>query len=164
VASGQGSGRFDLAGRAAGVLYLAETPDHAIAEVLQGIRGQSADVADLLRWGRRIALSRIELAGEASAGIADLCDPEVLVRYRIAPDRIASLDRGKTQRIALDLLERGHAGLRWWSAFGGDWHGVVLFREALTARAVRFGEPQYLTFDHPALREAAVTLDVRLPG
>ena len=51
VPRGQGAGRFDVPD-ASPVWYLAESPVHAVAEVLQGLRGQTldADGAAGFRW------------------------------------------------------------------------------------------------------------------
>jgi hypothetical protein len=159
----QGSGRFDLPGRSAGVVYLAETPEHAVAESIQGFRNQLLDADDLLRWGRPLALARIELDDQVRRRVADLCDPAVLADYGIGPDRVSARERAATQAIALDLLERGHVGLRWWSAFIGEWHTVVLFRDRIAPGDVAYGAPEPLALDHPAVRDAAGVLDIDLP-
>ena len=52
-------------------------------------------------------------------------------------------------------------GLRWWSSFWGDWHGVVLFT-ARAERSLAFGQPQVLSPDNTALQQAAATLGMPL--
>lgn len=162
VAGGQGRGRFDLAGNAAGVLYLAETPEHAVAELIQRFRNQPVplDMADLIVAGRRLALVDVTIPG--TLRVADLCDPGVLARHGIAPDATAARTRATSQRIAADLHGQGYAGLRWWSAFFGEWHTVVVFRDRLAEIPFRYGSPSPLDLAHPALVEAARSLDVAL--
>jgi hypothetical protein len=158
---GQGSGRFDLPGRPDGVLYTAETPEHAIAERIQQYRGRVLEDADLVVARHRLALVAMEVPLELREGVADLCDARVLVKLRVRPDDTASRHRATTQRIAASVYAGGHTGLRWWSAFFGDWHAVVLFRDRLAARP-RFDVPEPLTPGHQALRDAAGLLGLAL--
>jgi hypothetical protein len=159
--TGQGSGRFDLPGHPAGVLYSAETPEHAIAERIQQYRGGVLDDADLVVARRRLALVSMALPAELGDGVADLCDPRVLVRLRVRPDDTASRHRRATQRISAAVHARGHTGLRWWSAFFGDWHAVVLFRDRLHAPPT-CSAPEPLSIHHQQLRDAAGLLGIRL--
>lgn len=156
----QGKGRFDLPGVPGGVLYLAETPEHAAAELIQQYRGQALDDADLVVAGRRLALAAVSLPDRLRDGVLDLCDAAELVRTGVQPDRTASRDRRATQRIAAAVHAAGHAGVRWWSAFSGDWHTLVLFRDRVGA-PLAFSAPEPLTLAHPALGEAALALGVR---
>ena len=156
-----GRGRFDLPVACSPVLYLAETPAHAVAVALQPWRNRPLRPAHLHRAGLPLALVDVRLGEGAAAGIADLCDPATLRRRRIRPDRIASRHRRRTQPVAASIWDSGYIGLRWWSSFWGDWHGVVLF----TARAegsLLFGEPREIGRDSEALREAAAALGMRL--
>lgn len=158
---GQGSGRFDLPGHPDGVLYTAETPEHAIAERIQQYRGGVLDDADLVVARHRLAIVAMDVPPGLGDGVADLCDPRVLVTLGVRPDDTASRHRPTTQRIAAAVYAGGHTGLRWWSAFFGDWHAVVLFRDRL-ARRPRFDAPEPLTLAHRALREAADLLGLGL--
>ncbi|HEX8241997.1 MAG TPA: RES family NAD+ phosphorylase [Longimicrobium sp.] len=164
VPGGQGRGRFDLPGEAAGVLYLAESPEHAVAELIQRYRNQPAPLepADLTAYGHALALVEVTVRARVAERIADLCDPEVLARHAIAPDRTAARDRAASQSIAAGLHAGGYAGLRWWSAFFGEWHTVVLFRGRLAAGDLRYAGPARLSVDDSAVREAARSLDVPL--
>lgn len=157
----QGKGRFDLPGVPAGVLYLAESPEHAVGEAIQHYRGHDLREADLLVVGRALALVRVSVPPNVLARTVDLCDPEVLVREGLRPDRLAARDRTSTQRIAADLHRAGHAGLRWWSALAGDWHTIVLFRDRLAEWPVH-DAPERLTVDHPAVGEAAHALGISI--
>jgi hypothetical protein len=162
VPAAQGWGRFDRPGEPAGVLYLAEGAEHAVAEKLQDLRNQSLEDSDLIEYGHRLALAQATLEDEAFEGIADLCDPQVLARLGIAPDEIAAASRGTTRAIAERLHAEGFTGLRWWSAFMGEWHTLVLFLDRMAAPS-GFSSPEALRPDHPALRDAAGWLNIQLP-
>lgn len=162
VPGGQGKGRFDLPGTPAGVIYLAESEEHAVAEMIARFRNLPDPLTDddLTVWGHRLALVRITLDAAAWDRLADLCDPAVLVAEAIPPDRTALRDRTRTQAVAAALHERGAAGLRWWSAFWGDWHTVVLFRDRLEPGSLRYDTPTPLHTGHPHVIEAARLLDI----
>lgn len=159
VPSTQGLGRFDLPGNATGVLYLAETPEHAVGEWLARFRREGVAPADLLRWGYAQALVRITFS-VAPDRIADLCDAHLLATFGFAPDLLAVRDRAVTQPVAARLYAEGYVGLRWWSAFGGEWHTIALFRDGLEQGHLRFETPEALRLDHPALAAAAEWLEV----
>ncbi|MDE2677665.1 MAG: RES family NAD+ phosphorylase [Gemmatimonadetes bacterium] len=152
-----GRGRFDLPVACSPVLYVAESPEHAIAEAIQPWRNRPLRGPHLLRAGRPLALVGVQLDPDESSRLLDLCDPRTLHRHRLKPDRIASRRRRTTQPIAASAWDGGHAGLRWWSSFWGEWHGVVLFAKRVR-RNLRFGEPEVISRDTPALREAAGAL------
>jgi hypothetical protein len=158
----QGFNRFDLPGRPAGVIYLAETPDHALGEWIARFRGRSLRESGLERDGRLRALATVELRDPVWSDIVDLCDPEELTRYRITPDSLAVRDRSVTQAIAERLHDAGLTGLRWWSALFGDWHTVVLFRDRLASNALAYGAPEAVGLSTPALVQAANWLSIRL--
>jgi hypothetical protein len=155
-----GRGRFDLPLGASPTLYLAESPEHAIGELIQPWRGRTVGPLHLERSGHAIALVEVGVAAPEGA-ISDLCDPAVLASAPAGPDRVASRHRSITQPIARAIWDAGHAGLRWWSSFWGDWHTVVLFSARLR-RPVRvdYGTPARLTLDTPALVDAARLLGI----
>lgn len=159
----QGTGRFDLAGRSSGVIYMAETPEHAIGERIQFYRGQVLDAPDLMVAGRMLAISSVVLSSDVRDEIADFCDPRVLVRFAIRPDDVAARARPTTQRIAQAVFASGLAGLRWWSAFFGEWHTIVLFRDRLPA-PLNWSSPAALSLDADPLREAARLLGIVIAG
>jgi hypothetical protein len=139
------------------VLYLAETPEHAVAELLQPWRNRPLRAAHLVRGGHPLALVSVAL-DDARAGLPlDLCDPERLTEIQARADEIASRERDRTQRVALRVWTAEHPGLRWWSVFGGDWHGVALF-ESRVKRALVFGNPEPITLQSLPLRAAAASL------
>lgn len=156
-----GRGRFDLPSRLSPVLYLAESPAHAVAELIHPWRGRSIDERHLTRGGRRLAAVEVRWS-PMSPSLVDLCDPATLARLAVAPDRVASRRRAVTQPIARRAWDAGAAGLRWWSRFWGDWHTTVVF----TARtedppgALSFGEPVLLALDAPAVAEATEALGI----
>ncbi|MGH7589670.1 MAG: RES family NAD+ phosphorylase [Gemmatimonadota bacterium] len=157
----QGSGRFDLPG---GCLYLAETGDHPVAEKIQRYRGRSIGPQHLIEFGHPLALVEVSLASRVRARVADLCDPEVLQRHGIQPDRTAARGIRTTQAIARSLHETGASGLRWWSAFFGEWHTLVLFADRFSASDLSLGLPTALDLQSPVLVQAAAAIGVRIRG
>jgi hypothetical protein len=164
-----GRGRFDLPARLSRVRYLAESPEHAIAELLHPWRGQTIDDRHLRRAGHDLALLEVRSAGGDAEGLADLCDPNMLATLAIPPDHIASRHRARTQPIARAIWEAGYHGLRWWSRFWGDWHTIVHFTvrsdgdEPPGAPRIR-AAPRPITTSSPALREAARLLGIEVAG
>jgi len=159
---GQGRNRFDLPGNARGVIYLAGNEEHAVAEMIQGYRNSPEPLTndDLTVWGHRYALVSVSLASELWPRIEDLCEPAALAELQITADLPAYRDRRLTQQIASTLHARGHAGLRWWSAFWGEWHTTVLFRDQIPADAITFGASLPLDIALPPVVEAARLLDI----
>lgn len=162
VPTAQGKGRFDIVASALGVLYLAEIPEHAIAENLQKYRnqGEPLEDADLILWNHRLARVPVTVNAAVWSDIVDLCDPSVLAKHQIHPDATAARTRTTSQGIANNLFDAGLTGLRWWSGFFGEWHTVVLFRDRLPPGALTFGTPVPLTLSDPHLIEATRLLDI----
>lgn len=157
-----GTGRFDLPGER--ILYLAETPEHAIAEKVARFRGTPLKPSHLREYGLALALVSVEIPVATRAALVDLCDPKVLRSLKIAPDRVAARERETTQAIAARVAEAGAPGLRWWSSFFGEWHGLVLFADRLPAGALEFGAPRIIAPDDPALATALAALGMRAAG
>lgn len=163
VAGPTGRGRFDLPRDVSGCLYLAESPEHAVGEVIQPWRGREVGAVHLLRGGHPLALVQVGLAETLEAQVMDFCDGGVLFEKGTRPDATASRHREITQPLARVAWEAGASGIRWWSAFWGDWHTTVLF----TIRAgdrIEFGPPVLLSLGEPAFREAAELLGIRVVG
>jgi hypothetical protein len=160
----QGSGRFDIGDGATAVTYFAESPDHAVAEMIQNFRNNSLDQEDLTRYGKPLALVSVTLSPAMRDRIVDLCDPTELVNHEVQPDRVAARSRTTSQVISSRLHTGGYAGLRWWSAFFGEWHTVVVFRDVVIGGELQFGTPEILELDHPAVIEAASAIDVTIPS
>jgi hypothetical protein len=108
-----------------------------------------------------LALVEVRSSEDLDSDVLDLCDPAILFEQTIQPDRTASRHREITQPLAKLAWDSGASGIRWWSAFWGDWHTTVLF----TARAsdrIEFRQPILLRLEEPALREAADLLGIRI--
>jgi len=163
-----GIGRFDLPVELSRQLYLAESEEHAISEQLYRWRGRQIGERHLERMGQRLAAVEVHLPDDTSVSLVDLCTPPGLTDASTHADRVASLHRTTTQPIARAAWDQGHAGLRWWSRFHGDWHTTVLFTERwmIDGRGdgpeLRFGEPVPLTLESPGVIEAATLLGIEL--
>lgn len=164
----QTGGRFDL-GTSPTVYLALDNPAHALAEVLQSLRGKRQIRAGHLRRKVRgkalrynpLALVEAWIDPDVYDGIPDLGDPATLVRFGIRPDVLASRERVVTQRIARRLHDdHGLPGFRWWSAFSGDWHVAVLFQDRVDPSAIRYGTPDPLHLAHPVVLAAAKELKV----
>jgi hypothetical protein len=152
-------GRFDLGNTP--VLYLAETPEHAVAELLRPFTGRTLLPSHLRGAGHSLALVSVSLSTEITGRLADLTDPAVLVAQGIRPDALASRDRTRTQAVSRALHAAGFTGFRWWSALHGDWHAVLLFAGRVGAGGLRFGEPGALAVEDAAVAGAARALNMR---
>jgi RES domain len=159
VHPGQTAGRFDLQDQPP-VLYLAESPEHAVGEVLQAFRGRRIGPDHLRRHGWPLAVVSFAIADGLARRIPDLTDPRTLLRLDLRPDALASHDRRVTQGIARTLHAAGEPGLRWWSALTGAWHAFALFTDRLDPGDLHAGEPELLTLDHPAVATAAAVLGI----
>jgi hypothetical protein len=156
----QGSGRFDLADEP--VLYLGETAEHPVAEVLQAFRGRAFQPGMLRRFGHPLALVEIGLPDAVAAQLINLDDPAQLTRFGLRPSDVASDDRRRTTAIASMVHESGATGLRWWSRLSGDWHAVVLFLGRVPVSRLSLGAPEPLTTAHPAVQHACRHLGISL--
>jgi hypothetical protein len=160
-----GQGRFDLPLQGnASSWYFAETPEHAVGEKIQDLRGRGLEDEFLLERGHRLALCPVELSD--SVPISDFCIPSHLVERDVMPDRLAYRDRDVTRAIVrrLRAADPHLAGLRWWSALFGEWHTRVLFSDRLPENALSFGEPEHLVLDSPAVVAACGWLGIEIGG
>jgi hypothetical protein len=166
----QTGGRFDLS--TVPTLYVAlDDPAHALAEVLQPVRGRREIRPGHLKRRVRgsggldhpLAIVPTWIPQSIFDVMPDLGDPGTLVRFGIRPDDLSSRDRATTQRISRTLHDDfGVPGFRWWSAFGGDWHVAVLYMDRVDRFAIRYGTPDPLHLGHPVVRVAADELKVRV--
>ena len=156
-----GRGRFDIPRQLSSSLYLAESPEHAVGELIQPWRGRRIGVPHLERAGFRLALVEVTCSPEVQSNLFDLCDPSMLEAGDMAPDRTASRHRHITQPLARKIWDTGAVGLRWWSSVWGDWHTTVLFT-ARTEGHLDFGDPVPLTPAHPTVQKAACLLGIRV--
>ncbi len=155
----QGTGRHDNPEQY-GAIYLAKEPISAVAERIQGFRGQTLVDTDLQRpHGRRLALATLDDSNLPAT--TDLDDPRVLVRLRRRPSEIATGDRRITQALALELFSSGSIGLGWWSTLEASWINVTLFdvRLAIDATVV---DVTPLTLSHRSVRAAADRLGIHV--
>lgn len=157
----QRHGRFDLG--SSPVLYLAESPEHAVAELLRPFTGRCLSDAQLVNAGHPLALVEVRLDPGVASRLADLTDPAVLVACDIRPDQLASRNRMLTQAVSKSLFDRGLPGFRWWSALHGDWHAVLLFLTRISPVEMSYGNPEPLRVSHPAVVAAAGELRMDLP-
>lgn len=169
----QNYGRFDLQGNPL-VLYLAETPAHAVAEVLRGrMRDPARDHAfrhsltdgDLVVGGFRLALVDVRLPASIADRVPDASEGATLERFGIRADHLSSRVRGVTQAAARRIHAHPDAvpGFVWSSRFGGDWHVVLLFLDCVSLDELNFGAPDLLHLRHPAVLEAATILHLDPP-
>jgi hypothetical protein len=155
----QGRGRHDNPD-AYGALYLGKVPESPVAELLRDYVSRGAPPHPFLREGSPIALAAIDPSG--IPGLLDLDDPRNLVSRRLRPSGVATRDREVTQPVALAIYEDGLDGFEWWSTIEASWINVTLFAERVAGRLSLAGEPEPLTVDHPAVREAADAVGVLL--
>ena len=156
----QGIGRHDNPEHY-GAIYLTRSPISAVAERIQGFRGQSITNEDLRRKGTD-HLALVALDERALGELPDLDDPAELVARALRPSQVATRARATTRPIALGLFLDGHAGFTWWSALEASWTNVTLFAERVLDRMTMASEPEPLTVAHPAVRAAAEALGVRI--
>lgn len=166
LAPGQTVGRFDLHDRPP-VRYLAESPEHAVGEILSPFRGTTFHAAYLRQGGHRLALVEVTLAPALVRRIPDCTDPAVLAGLGIRPDELAHHDHTRTQAIARRLHEEGAAtgsptGLRWWSALTGAWHTTVVFTDRERPREVTFSAPRHLELSNREVARALSVLGIRV--
>jgi len=148
-------GRFD--NEATSVLYLGESGEHAVAEVLRQFRGRPLKPGHLRQHGLPLALVDVTVPGSILEQIADLGDPEVLLRFGLRADTLAlpESERTLTQGVSRRLYDAGLPGFRWWSAIHGGWHSTILFVNRVSLDALAFGTPVALDVGHPAVMAAA---------
>jgi hypothetical protein len=94
--------------------------------------------------------------------LLDLDDPRNLVQRSLRPSGVATTDREMTQPMAVAIYEEGVPGFEWWSTIEASWINVTLFEDRVVDRFTLAGEPELLTLDHPAVREAAEAVGVVL--
>lgn len=157
----QGAGRHDRPERY-GALYVSRVAESAIAERIQGFRGQALTDADLrLVGGARYALASFD--DSALEQVIDLDDPAELSRREWRPAMVATRNRSVTRDIAARIFDEGAAGFAWWSTLESTWPNLTLFAERATPRLTLAGVPEVLTMRYPALRTAADAIGVRVP-
>ncbi|MGH2739620.1 MAG: RES family NAD+ phosphorylase [Actinomycetota bacterium] len=156
----QGAGRHDNP-TAYGAFYASRVPESVIAEHLKTFVGQLVTDDIFVRGdGFRYALAQID--EDRLASLVDLDDPAVLKERTLRPSKVATQERDLTQEIALAIYEEGGDGFEWWSTIEASWINITLFAERAVPRLDVAEEPEPLTLDHPAVRDAADALGIRL--
>jgi hypothetical protein len=155
----QGLGRHDNPERY-GALYLSREPVSNLAEVLRGYAGRTITERHLRPEGAHLALATLDDAGLGD--LLDLDDPHNLVARELRPSRVATRDRGVTRELAGRLYDEEAPGFEWWSTIEASWINVTLFAERVLEHISVIGEPEELSLDHPAVREAAEAVGVEL--
>lgn len=155
----QGRGRHDNP-EEYGALYLSRSKISPVAELLRDYVGRPVEVTRLLREGSPLSLASID----DPEALLDLDDPRNLVARKLRPSGVATRDRHSTQPMALAIYDEGVAGFEWWSTIEASWINVTLFEERVADRLTLVGDPEPLTLEHPAVREAADLVGVRLAG
>jgi len=158
----QGGGRHDNPDHYT-ALYLAREPISAVAERIQGFRGQRLTEGVFIRPDGRVdVLAAIDDAGWPE--LVDLDDPQVLAARGIRPSRVATGDRPTTQQLALDLYQGGAIGLAWWSTLEASWTNVTVFEERLPRGLRWVASLEPLSTVHPVVRDAAEHLLIDVPA
>ena len=143
-------------------MYFSRELVSPIAEFLKDLLGQRLDPSHLLSEGFPRAIAAVN--EHDLPGIVDLDDPANLEARSLRPSTVATQNRRATQRVATSLWEEGVPGFEWWSTIEASWINVTLFAERTIDRLVLEGEPEMLTADHPAVRQAARVVGLELPG
>jgi hypothetical protein len=114
----------------------------------------------LSREGAQLSLAAVD---DSELGdLLDLDDPRNLLERSLRPSRVATSEREVTQPMAVTLYEEGVPGFEWWSTIEASWINVTLFEDRVVDRLTLAGEPEPLTLEHPAVREAAEAVGVLL--
>lgn len=103
----------------------------------------------------------VRIPAATRADLVDFSDPKVLRSLKIGPDRVAARERETTLAIVARVAEAGAPGLRWWSSFFGEWHGLVIFVDRLEPGALDFGAPRVIEASDSALAAALSALGMR---
>jgi hypothetical protein len=155
----QGGGRHDNPDRY-GALYTSRSPASVIAEVLRYLRRHTVTEIDLSSDGRPLVLAALDES--RLDDLVDLDDPRTLVVRDLRPSRVATGNRRPTRHMALALYDEGIVGFEWWSTIEASWINVTLFEDRAVERLSVVSDPEPLTLDHPAVREAAEAVGVLL--
>ena len=157
----QGRGRHDNP-ETYGALYLSRSNVSPVAELLRDYLGRPVEVTRLLHEGSPVSLASIN--DTDLNPLLDLDDPRNLVARELRPSGVATREREVTQPLALTIYGEGAAGFEWWSTIEASWINVTLFEDRVTDQLTLAGEPEPLTLEHPAVREAAEAVGILLPA
>jgi hypothetical protein len=155
----QGGGRHDHPD-VYGVLYVSRVSAAPVAEHLRDLQARTVTNRHLVRDGAQLSLAEVD--DDALDDLLDLDDPRNLVARELRPSGVATRNREATQPMALALYEDGLPGFEWWSTIEASWINVTLFEDRVIDKLTLVGEPEPLTLDHPAVRDAADAVGVLL--
>jgi hypothetical protein len=155
----QGAGRHDFPDLY-GVLYLSRQAVSPLAEHLRILRTRTVTERHLSSEGRLLSLATVDDGGVGD--ILDLDDPRSLVQRSLRPSAVATRNRELTQSMAVAIYEEGVPGFQWWSTIEASWINVTLFEDRVMDQLTLTGDPEPLTLEHPAVREAAEAVGVLL--
>ncbi|WP_427131138.1 RES domain-containing protein [Pseudarthrobacter sp. S9] len=148
----QGAGRVDDPDGDYLVLYLGDSPEGAIAEALGSFPTWSQAILDCPPAAPADSVKAL-VQNNCELDILDLDDPYELVQRGMRPSQVVTRSRTVTQVWARGIYESGdYAGVSWWPYYNPDWASLGLW--ALSGLSV-VREPEVLSLDHPALRDAA---------
>jgi RES domain len=91
--------------------------------------------------------------------IADLDDPHELLSQKLRPSVVITRDYGRTQAWALTMYDSdAFIGIRWWSYHDSRWATMGLWN----LDSIVDSGAELLDIEHPAIREAADVLSIRV--
>lgn len=157
----QGGGRHDNPDRY-GAVYGSREVVSVVAELLWRFRDRPVTEV-FLRW-EDVPYAVAPLDDGGLPELLDLDDPRNLLARGLRPSGVATRDRERTQSLALGLYDEGATGFEWWSTIEASWINVTLFANRAVRRLRLAARPEPLTLEHPAVREAAELVGVRLAG
>ena len=147
----QGAGRLDDPAGGYTVLYVAGSPEAAVAEALGRYpRWTPAVLAapPAAPPGSLLALASYD--GDPS--VCDLDDARRLVDLELRPSQVVTRERPVTQAWARSLHDRAEwAGASWWSAYDAGWTCAGLWDRS----GIAVADVEPLTLQHPVVAEAA---------
>lgn len=138
------------------MLYLADTPEAAVAEVFGRYPEWRSAIFDVPPGAPRNA-RRALFTYRGEPRICDLDDSRRLVECGLRPSRVVTRDRSVTQEWARAIYEREAAdgarefsGLSWWSDDNPDWSSIGLWDLDLIVE-----DAEVLTLDSLIVQETA---------
>jgi hypothetical protein len=158
----QTTGRWDNANEY-GLIYLAQSPEGAVAEVFGELPQWGPTMFDVPHLGGRRALATFSMPDDLP--ILDLDDAQTLVEQHLRPTQVVIRNPAFTQTFALRAFrehtaagERRYAGIRWWSFWRPQWAVLALWVQPGEPYPLQLQGIDQLTLDHAAVRDAAKAL------
>ncbi len=158
--SKEGQGRHDLPD-IDGILYCSLNPVSAIAEFIQGFRGQKISAIHLQRPDD-LLVSIVHFELTVARKVINLDDPETLLKHNILPSQVMTRNRKITREIARRLYLTGAKGLLWPSSLESSWINASLFQMRVSGLLSVVGDIRPLSLDLPELEEASNILGISI--